>query len=200
MEPPITIRVRDAYGNAVTGAQTKIVLTLGQNPSNAQLSGTTSQSFADSQIAFGNLRIIKAGNGYTLKAQLPGLPPIESPPFNVVPGPPARLAFAEQPTTSGINAVISPPVLVTVLDSVGNVVTDYVGTVTLALNMGNLSTGLLRDRVPPRLLGTDPISAVQGIAAFTDLSITAQGTGFTVTATAPNLASETSQPFDVTLN
>src|SRR5439155_1374957 len=48
------------------------------------------------------------------------------------------------------------------------------------------------------LAGTNPVSAVSGVATFSDLSLTKVGTGYTLTAAASGLTGATSSTFNIT--
>jgi hypothetical protein len=73
MTPPVTVTVRDSFGNTVTGFATAITVAIGANPSAGTLSGTTSHVPTNGVATFNNLSIDKAGAGYTLTATTTGL-------------------------------------------------------------------------------------------------------------------------------
>jgi hypothetical protein len=91
ISPAVTVQVQDAVGNLVS-SNAQVVLTLGGNPTGATLSGTTTRAAAGGTATFDNLRINKAGTGYTLTATSPsGLIGASSAAFNVTnPGPTAN--------------------------------------------------------------------------------------------------------------
>jgi len=83
ISPAVTVQVQDAVGNLVN-SDAQVVMTLGNNPTGATLSGTTTVSASGGTATFGNLRIDKAGTGYTLAAtSLSGLIGASSAAFNV---------------------------------------------------------------------------------------------------------------------
>src|SRR5437773_1564077 len=86
-------------------------------------------------------------------------------------------------------AAISPAVQVTARDAAGNPVPSFTGSVTVALgsNPGGST-----------LSGTTTVAAVNGVAAFVDLSLNKTGTGYWLTATATGLNTATSSVFDIT--
>jgi adhesin/invasin len=101
-----------------------------------------------------------------------------------------KLAFVQQPTDSVAGATIAPPVTVQLEDSFGNAVHTAGVAVTLQSNM------LARRN---RSLGgtlTENTDA-NGLATFADLSISQTGT-YQLTASAANVASATSNPFNIT--
>jgi hypothetical protein len=113
------------------------------------------------------------------------------PEAGVTPPPPAgsRLAFTAQPHDAAAGSVITPAVQVTVLDKIGDVVTSFIGDVTIALDPNQ--TGAT-------LTGTTTVTAADGVATFADLSIDQPGTGYTLTASADGLTNATSDAFDIT--
>src|SRR5258708_29313409 len=96
------------------------------------------------------------------------------------------LAFVQQPTTVQVGATISPAVQVAVEDSSGNPFTPAANPVTLALMGGS------------GLAGTLTVVPVNGIATFSDLSVSSAGSGYTLIATSPGLGSATSNSFAIT--
>ena len=102
---------------------------------------------------------------------------------------PAQLAFVVQPSNTSAGVPITPRVEVAIQDAAGNVVPTATNAVTVAIGT-NTGGGTLS--------GTTTVAAV-GIAAFNDLSIDRAGAGYTLVATAGNLANATSASFDVTL-
>jgi hypothetical protein len=88
-------------------------------------------------------------------------------------GTPTQLVFTSQPTDTGLTLPITPPVAVSVEDANGNVVGNSTLPVTIALGT-NPAQGTLS--------GTTTVSAVNGIATFSNLSINNLGTGYTLAA------------------
>lgn len=103
-------------------------------------------------------------------------------------GPPAALAFEVQPVAAGIAATMAPAVKVKVVDANGNLVTTATDAVALALgaNPGAATLG-----------GTLAQSAVNGIATFANLTVSAGGSGYTLVANSGTLAGVTSNSFNV---
>jgi len=186
--PAVQVTIEDAGGNIVTTATNSITMAIGTNPSGGTLSGTTSVAAVNGVATFANLSINKSGTGYTLAASATGLTGTTSSAFNVVAGAAAKLVFAVQPSNVLTGAAITPTVQVTVQDALGNTVISAVNPVTMAIGT-NPSAGTLS--------GTTTIAAVNGIAAFSTLSINKAGTGYTLIATAAGLTSATSASFNV---
>lgn len=95
-----------------------------------------------------------------------------------------RLIFTIQPTNVGVNASISPTVIITATDLCGNKDLNYTGTVNIT------STGTLTN--------TQSEAAISGVATFPAISFSMAGTSLTLTAAASGLTSVISNPFDVT--
>jgi hypothetical protein len=102
---------------------------------------------------------------------------------------PARhMAFATQPGNAVAGIALSPAVRVEIRDASGSVITDATDAVTLALgaNPGGAT-----------LTGTATVAAVSGVATFNSLSLNKTGSGYTLVASAPPLASTTSAAFAI---
>ncbi|WP_198016870.1 ice-binding family protein [Nocardioides sp. CF8] len=88
MTPAVTVALRNAAGEPITGAGVPVTLTIGTNPSGGVLGGdTTRGTDAGGQVSFGDLSIDRPGAGYTLVASSPGLAPAVSAEFAVVAAP-----------------------------------------------------------------------------------------------------------------
>ena len=109
-------------------------------------------------------------------------------PHEVNPGAPAKLGFVQQPSASIVDNAISPAVQVAVQDASGTTVTSSTATVTIALgaNPGAAT-----------LSGTKSVEAVDGVATFSDLSLNAGASGYTLAASSAPLTGATSSAFNV---
>src|SRR5262245_39242657 len=101
------------------------------------------------------------------------------------PPPPIRASLsAATPGTAGVS--IAPAVTVLALDASGKMTPGYKGNVTVAISItpegGTLS-------------GTTTVSAVDGVATFTNLKIIRAGVGYQLQATASGLTPVTTAPF-----
>ena len=103
-------------------------------------------------------------------------------------GPPAKLAFTVQPSSVAVGSADTPAVTVSIEDAQGNVVTTATNQVTISIGT-NPSAGTLG--------GTASLTAVAGVATFSNLSINNAGTGYTLSASATGLTSATSSGFNV---
>jgi hypothetical protein len=104
----------------------------------------------------------------------------------VAPRPATQLGFVQEPSAATAGKPISPAVRVAIRNDQGGTVTGAANQVTLALaaNPGGATLG-----------GTTTVAAVNGVATFTDLTLDKAGAGYTLVASAANLASATSTPF-----
>jgi len=187
--PAVTVRILDAGGNLATSATNAVTISIGANPAGGTLSGTVTRSAAGGIATFSDLSIEKAGSGYTLHATATNLTAATSTAFTITVGAPAKLAFGMQPSTTQVGSAIAPAVTVRVLDSQNNLVTTATHTVTLAIDT-NPGGGTLS--------GTKTVSAVNGVATFSNLSINKTGTGYTLQATATGPTPATSSAFNIT--
>ncbi len=192
--PPVQASALDANGTLVTSFSGAITVAIGTNPAAGTLSGTLTVNATNGVATFSNLSINNAGAGYTLQVTSAGLTSATSSAFTIPapPPPPAtQLRFTVQPTNTLLLQTISPAVEVTALDAQGNPVSGFTGTITIAIGH---DASLLGNAV---LSGTLSVTAVNGVARFSTLSIDEIGLGYTLRATAAGLTSAESGPFNV---
>ena len=101
-----------------------------------------------------------------------------------------NLSFSQQPTSAAAGASIAPAITVQVQDANGTLVANSTASIGMAIGT-NPSGGTLS--------GTTSVSAVAGVATFSNLSINNVGTGYTLQATSTGLTSVTSNAFNITL-
>jgi len=101
---------------------------------------------------------------------------------------PNRVAFLTEPSNAVANSAIPGTIEIGIVDNTGTVRTDATSavTITIGANPGGAT-----------LSGTTTVNAVNGIAAFSDLTLDQAGTGYTLVATSPNLKPDTSTAFNV---
>jgi hypothetical protein len=188
--PPVEVVAVDEAGVLVSSFEGTITLALGNAPSGATLSGDRTVPAVGGIAPFPDLSIERAGSGYTLVASAEALDRDTSAPFAVIPGPMARLAFSQAPTSTYEHAPIAPPVAVMAYDSYDNIATTFAGEMTVAIG---------RDGSPhkdAKLSGTRTRTAVAGIARFTDLEIDKAGDDYTLKVSAGPFT-VTSAAFDI---
>src|SRR6266545_2324690 len=83
--PAVQVTIGDALGNAVTTATQSVSVAIGNNPGGATLSGTTTKSPVSGVATFPDLKLDKAGTGYTLAVSATGLAGATSAAFDVSP-------------------------------------------------------------------------------------------------------------------
>jgi hypothetical protein len=185
----VVVTIQDANGRTVTGATTSVTLSIGPNSPAGTLAGTITVAAVDGVAVFPNVSIDKAGSGYTLSAAAPNLAGATSSAFEVIPGAPVKLGFTIQPASALANTIF-PAIAVAVQDAGGNTVRGETPNVALAIgtNPGNAT-----------LSGTTVLPAVNGVATFSNVSITAPGDGYTLIASAQNLGNTVRAPFNMTV-
>src|SRR5207249_12121195 len=101
----------------------------------------------------------------------------------------AHLVFAVQPGNTTAGSAVAPAVQIAAQDAQGNTDPTFTGNVTVAIAT-NPGGGTLS--------GTTTVAAVNGIAAFSTLTINRTGTGYTLAASASGLTGNTSAAFNIT--
>lgn len=101
---------------------------------------------------------------------------------------PALIVTTQPPVISNTGAVLSTVQVKATTDGT-TIDTAFVGNITVALNLPTGASG--------SLAGTLTKAAVAGVANFTDLAITGDGAGYTITATAATYTSVTTSPVNV---
>src|SRR2546430_6437867 len=118
---PVRVSVVDSTGQPVAGVEsTTVTIALGSNPRGATLRGTTTTHPSRGVATFADLSLDSAVSGYTLTATAAGLPMVTSDTFTVAPGTAAQLTFSAVPGNVSQGGVVTPPVVVTAFDSLGN--------------------------------------------------------------------------------
>ncbi|MEI8196523.1 MAG: hypothetical protein WCI73_11490, partial [Phycisphaerae bacterium] len=180
--PAVTVNVLDQYGNLVTTDNSNVMIAL--NSGSGTLSGTTTVAAVNGVATFSNLALTTTGV-YTLVATDGTLTSTTSNSFTVNPATAVKLALLQQPTTTIAGQSIAPAVTVNVQDQYGNLVTTDNSIVTMALNSG-----------PGTLAGTLTVVAVNGVATFSNLSLSTAG-AYTLKATDGTLTLATTSSFTV---
>jgi hypothetical protein len=99
-----------------------------------------------------------------------------------------HLLFGQQPVNTAAGQVISPAVTVQVVDQFGNPTTS---TTNVTISIGNNPGG-------GTLSGTLTVTATNGVAMFSDLSIDGVGNGYTFVVSANGLTGTNSTAFNIT--
>lgn len=100
------------------------------------------------------------------------------------------LLFTVQPSNTAHGSIITPPIQVEVVDSLGRPDTSFHAAVTIAISTNPTAGSVLS--------GTTSVVPVNAIATFGDLSISLAGTGYTLKVSAPGIRTAvTSAPFNI---
>ena len=183
-----TVTAEDAEGNLATGFTGSETVALASNPGSSTLGGTLTVSAASGIATFSGLTLNKVGSGYTLAVTGGTLTSATSSAVSVTPGTATQLLITAQPA-SMVTAGAGFGFTVTAEDAQGNVATGFTGseTVALASNPGSSTLG-----------GTLTVSATNGIATFSGLTLNKAGSGYTLAITSGTLTSATSSAISVT--
>lgn len=165
--------IRDLYGNVVTtGPDSSAFVNASLFSGTGSLSGTTSVTAVSGVATFTDLEIDQVGAKVIrlTKDDTSGSPggttskTVDSASFNVQAGTPTQLAIATAPASATAGQVFGTQPVIEIRDADGNLVTQSTASVTVALQSGTGS-----------LLGTTTVSAVGGIATFTNLQMNVAG-------------------------
>ncbi len=183
IQPAIQVEVDDSTGKRLTSYQDTVTIGLGVNPGSGTLAGKGNVPVVNGVATFSDLSIDKLGRGYTLVASLDDGTQASSAPFNVGPG----FVVTRQPPNQ---VKVGQPFDITVaaVDANGKPNTKFTGAVTLALasTPGNA-----------QLDGSQPVTAVGGVAHFTGLALDKVGDGYTLQASAAGTNPVTTGPVNV---
>jgi hypothetical protein len=186
ISPSVVVTAQNVLGQTMTSYTGTVTISLASNPSGGTLSGTLSVAAVAGVATFSNLKLDKVGGGYKLKASSGLLRSATSSSFKIV----SSLSFTVQPFDNQPNVTFDTPVEVSVVDSSSAVISGYSGDITLRIGT-NPAGGTLS--------GTLTVSAVAGVASFSNLQINQIGDGYTLVASSSsgNLVEVTSGTFDI---
>jgi sugar lactone lactonase YvrE len=172
---PVSVQVLDTSGNPSHAAVD--VTVAAQGPGSFTPSSTTTSTSVNGVATFSNLVLNTAGS-YTLAASASGLGPGASASFAVAPGSASALRIVQQPweAVAGISFAITAQLQ----DSFGNVASSN-ATVSLAVTPGSLAP---------------TTSAVNGVATFSNLAISATG-AYTPSVSSAGVTGATGSPFSI---
>ncbi len=182
----VVIDAVDSQGHLATGFNGLVTIALANNPGGSTLGGTQTVQAVNGVATFSALTLNKAGSGYTLKVSSGTLTGATAT-LGVTAAAATQLVLVTQPSSSLI-AGAGFSVVVKAEDAYGNVVTKFNGPVTLVL-ASNLSGGTLGGKVA--------VTAVNGIATFSGLTLNKAGTGYALNASSGTLAAATTHPLAV---
>lgn len=203
-DPPISVAVVDQYDNTVPTASNAITVALdyrGQDFTpwwegavNTQSFQTSAISAANGVATFPNLRLKGARTGLQVYACSPScsggatlFTNQSSNSFDIRVGPPSALTF-NLSTGNEFTAGQAYSFNVTASDSVGNQIGDMNSPVTVSLTGGDPAAVLS---------GTKTVTAVNGVAAFTGMSIDKAADGYRMNASASGYTTTQSAAFRI---
>jgi hypothetical protein len=187
--PSVCVAVEDALGRPMPTFSGSVTMTLGNNPGDATLGGTTTVAASGGAACFANLTVSAVGSGYTLVPAASNAVGEESAPFDVIDQGLAALVVTTAVGTQAAGETLAPELVVEARTGGGLLVTDFDGPVTIAIANG--PGGAVLD-------GTTTVLAENGIAVFADLKLTTAGAGYVLEATTPGAAAGATNPFTVT--
>jgi hypothetical protein len=177
------VQVQDMEGNPITTSTAAITLTA-TGPGTFTSGSTTTVDAVKGTAAFTNLTLDTAGS-YMVTASSTGLTSATSPSFTVNAAAASQLVFTVEPKNGTVNTKLAA-VKVEVQDAFGNQVRNSTASVTMAANgPGTFTTS-----------STTTVSAVSGIATFSNLILATSGT-YMMTATSSGLTNGVSTSFTV---
>jgi hypothetical protein len=176
-----TITAEDPYGNVATSFQGNVTASL------TGYSGGVTVTAVNGVAAY-YVDVTLAGSGYTITATSGSLTPAVTTAFNVTPAAASQLIVTTEPPSS-VTAGSGFGLKITAEDAYGNVVTSFNGSVTIALgnNPGGSTLG-----------GTLTVTATNGVASFSGLTLNKVGTGYTLKASSGSLTAAITSGISVT--
>ena len=185
-QPTVVINVSEGGQSGIATNPVTLSITSGS----ADLLGTTTVDAVNGAATFSNLSINQSGSSYTLTASSSGLASDVSTSFSVSAGAVSQIVVSTQPSEGpGADTFTTTPVI-SFSDAYGNLASSS-ATVTASIKSGTGNSNAT-------LIGTTSISAVSGVAEFTDLGVDLAGTDYVLTFESSGFASVESAAFDVT--
>jgi streptogramin lyase len=186
----LTVWAEDGSGNLVSSFNGTVTIALASNPGGTALGGPLTVTASGGVATFSGLTLNKAASGYALAVTAGGFGQGVTNAMTVTPAAATQVVITQQPpSTLKVGTRFS--MKASIEDAYGNVVTTAAGTVSVAF--ASNPTGAT-------LGGTRSITASQGVATFTDLTISKVGSGYTLRVSSSGLTPATSHPINVTKN
>ncbi|HKS05752.1 MAG TPA: putative Ig domain-containing protein [Gemmatimonadaceae bacterium] len=172
--PPVNIEARDATGLRMTTFTGPITIRLETVPAGVQLLGTLTRNAVGGTASFTGLSVSAPATALRLAGTATGITNgATSNAFDVTPRPAASLVFTAQPVNLAAFDPL-PTLIVQARDDLGGLASTYNGTVTL---------GFQSTPAGATLIGPLTAVAVNGVASFAGLSVSAQATSARISAT-----------------
>ncbi|NBS58684.1 MAG: LamG domain-containing protein [Betaproteobacteria bacterium] len=152
------VRVADATGATASSSTAPVTV----SATNGTVTGTTTVNAVNGVATFAGLRITSSTQAtpVTLTVSAQQFPAV---PLSIaITQTAATVSFVTQPTSASLNVALNPQPSIRVLDNAGQPMTS--GTITASVASS-----------PTSLSGTTTVPVVNGVATFTDLSLTSVG-------------------------
>lgn len=184
--PGLQVSVTDGDLNLSKDAGNRITLEVISGPA-AGTTGPMAANAVNGTATFPTLRFRLTG-AYVIRATSPGLNTTVTSTITVNPAPAARLAFTTQPL-NGTQGTTLAPVRVSIIDSIGNIVTTAPAT--------NVTMALVANPGGATLQGGGATATVNGTATFSSLQVNNLGANYTLGASAAGFPTVQSAPFSI---
>jgi len=174
------LAIKDAQGNLVTTDNSSQVTVAIQSGNGGTLGGTTTVTAVNGIASFSNLTLSgTTGTNYVLRFTSGSLTAADANTVTVTAGSASQLGITTQPVAGASGASLTTAPVLAIKDAQGNTVTtDNNSQVTVAIQSGNGGT----------LGGTTTVTAVNGIASFSNLSLSGTtGTNYVLRFTSGTL-------------
>lgn len=175
------IRIVDASGNTVTSSTVNVVASIASGT--GTLSGTTTITAVSGIATFTDLAISGSGT-HTITFTPTSLTAITSNSVSLSAGAAAQALITTQPSGAAAGSAFTTQPVIRITDSSGNTVTTSAVNVVASIASG---TGTLS--------GTTTITAVNGVATYTNLVLSGSTGNFTLAFTPTSLTAATSSSF-----
>jgi hypothetical protein len=174
----IQIQVLDQFNLPFPIDNLPIMLSIATNPGTGVIQGDLLEITTDGIAFFVDWCINEAGEGYTIQASASGLVSGVSSSFDITADQVAHaLSIVEYPINMNTNTVATANIVVHVLDSTGQLVSDSTAEVTLGLS----------DPGTAVISGTLVKNAVGGVVTYTDIKVNKRGDSYRFLAEAEGL-------------
>jgi hypothetical protein len=184
----LTVQAEDSSGNLVSSFNGTVTVALAWNPGGATLGGTLTAQASGGVATFSGLTLATAASGYKLVAASGGIAETLTNAIDVTPAGASQIVITQQPpATVKVNTAFA--FQASIEDAYGNAVTSATNTVSVAF--ANNPTGAT-------LGGTLSVTASQGVASFTNLTINKTGSGYTLRVSSSGLSSAVTSAINVT--
>jgi hypothetical protein len=180
------VRITDGSGNTATTSTASVVASIASG--SGTLSGTTTVAAVNGVATFTDLVLSGTPGNFTLTFTPTSLTAATSSSFALSVGAATKAMITTQPSgaVDGVTFTTQPVIRIT--DAGGNTVTSSTQSVVASIASGSGGT----------LSGTTTVSAVNGVATFTNLKISGSGS-YTISFTPTSLIAATSESLSVSV-